>query len=121
MPKVIRRKKRDSKGGLFVKEWYVVALALGGAAGVGVGLFDWRAGLPWYSILLATVVFAAGIRDAVIRFRKIPETGKLSAVVEGPLLWSVMVWIIYRFSGPLCPTQYSFRLLFLHGLQLFLV
>jgi diguanylate cyclase (GGDEF)-like protein len=100
LPKAIRRKKRDSRSSLFVKEWYVVALALGGAAGVGVGLFDWQAGLPWYSILLGTVIFAAGIRDAVIRFRKIPETGKIAATVEGPLLWSVIVWIVYRLSGP---------------------
>ena len=75
MPKALRRKRRDSNSGLFAQEWHVVALALGGAAGVGLGMFDWQAGFPWYSILLGSVIFAAGIRDAFIRFKKMPETG----------------------------------------------
>ena len=102
---------------MFVKEWYVVALSLGGAAGVGVGLFDWQAGMPWYSILLGVVIFAAGIRDALTRFRKIPEAGKIAAAVEGPLLWSVMVWVVYRFSGPFMSHTILFPVAFLAWLS----
>jgi len=100
LPKANRRRGKRFNSTSLVKEWYLVGLALVGAASVGAGAFDWEAGGPWYSLVLGGVVTLAGLNSAWKSLRNLPAGSRLANAVEGPLIWTVLAWMIYRFAGP---------------------
>ncbi len=71
--------------------------AVAGAA-VVAGVFDPDAAGWWFGALVGLAVVAMGAYDARARLRSAPATRPF-AELEGPVLWTVAVWIAMRLAG----------------------
>jgi diguanylate cyclase (GGDEF)-like protein len=72
------------------------ALAIIGAGAVAIGEFEPTVNPGWFTLSLAICVVIAGMAEAARRWRHRGGTGLLREAA-GPLIWTVAIWMVYRF------------------------
>ena len=92
-------KLKSEEDSVQVGSWFGVALALFGGLAVALGLFEAEAAVQYpvvYQIGVALVVAVFG-GLAGYRFLKGWDTDQYVVSLQGPMIWTVGVWILFRF------------------------
>ena len=84
------------------KQWSVSALAVVCALAAGAGIFELTAEQGWLMIILGVTITFTFFWDVFRRFKGF-EADSYCRKLEGPLLWLVFIWILYRYAAPYAP------------------
>ncbi|MBU0482907.1 MAG: diguanylate cyclase [Proteobacteria bacterium] len=98
----LRQKSLANKSMGLIQSWSFTLLAIIGIAAIAGGLFDSFPDLPWFIFFLAAVIFSSALWD-INRRRQGIDLSTITEQIEGPLLWTAIIWMIIRAVGPALP------------------
>ena len=81
-----------------LRQWHVVAVATAGGAAIVGGVFDPGEGYGWLRLLVGGALVGFAALDLHDRRRNL-HSGRPFESVEGPLLWTMIAWLVTRMAG----------------------
>ncbi|MDH5297536.1 MAG: sensor domain-containing diguanylate cyclase [Desulfobulbaceae bacterium] len=83
--------------------WWALGLAVAGAVVVAGGAFETLAAIPWYGVLVASLVAIGAIHAGLGLVRADEPPASLGGALVGPMLWTVAAGLIFRAASPHVP------------------